>query len=493
MSFEITSAKYNCSDNTIDIEYIGKYDGRSIVLNSHIDNIIYPASISGNKLIPSAQLVDKDGYDVNSYDPKTGNLQIDCFFYVDCDPKSPCKGITIKRTPVIESNSCLREVNDSLELQGCAQVAYSTKIVHKSGCTGKQYSSHRGAQNIFMGLFKAAWLDGGCSDLNYFESSRINVYNKCTRCLVAEYGFEVNSPLNKITITYDCNLGLYYNTIPNINLEFFIFGDNVPISILNPKQGTKLPNGRYFFVITSCPNDESCKYRAVCKILNVKCIESEDKFDNKSCFEDVNDIISIQSNQESCTVKITNKSSKLIKVKRELLSSFDRSCSGSVTKSFNEITLFPLQSAIIRNECFGHDARLSIEYQSGVNICNNTLCLPPCDLSAINETSDIKAPTVNGGLIKDGKVVSFFNPLENGHSNVSIYIGDDVFSGLIPPGGYYVFKIPYSTKSFEYRLTTNKNNEVEFIGTFNGTFSSEIKTGIPYSYIEDGQIYIKTT
>lgn len=47
MSFKIISAEYNCSDNTIDIEYSGKYDNSEILLYSHIGDKTHKAVLSG--------------------------------------------------------------------------------------------------------------------------------------------------------------------------------------------------------------------------------------------------------------------------------------------------------------------------------------------------------------------------------------------------------------------------------------------------------------
>ena len=496
MSFEITSAKYNCSDNTIDIEYIGKYDGRSIFLNAHIENKIYNAVLSGKKLITSSQIPDLDGYSIYTEDPTTGYTILNTFLFVYCsmvctdipttnylpstlDLDGGCifKGMIQRNESNYKCDSVFIRTELTYKQPSCELSSLNNNWKFSTG-TGDLFDSINGYTVIYN---KPCLLAGNHLSNNYL------IYNPCTRCLLAKYIFKRKSAKQFLEIRYNCTLGLFYKQIQGFDISFE--GGSLP------PIGTKLKNGKYRVDIKKCPKitGDDCDIATDCFYLVVNCTQSGNKFEKGLCAEDSLDIVSIEETGLNCGIKITNKINQVIKVKRELLSSFDRSCSGSVTNSFNEITLFPLQSAIISNECFGYDARLSIEYQSGVNICNNTLCLPYCDLSAINETSDIKAPTVNGGLIKDGKVVSFFNPLENGYSNVSIYIDEDVFSSLIPPGGYYVFKIPYSTKSFEYRLTTNKNNEVEFIGTFNGPFSSEIKTGIPYSYIEGGQIYIKST
>lgn len=503
MSFEITSAKYNCSDNTIDIEYIGKYDNRGIVLQSHIENKVYNAILFGKKLITSPQLPNLDGYTIYTQDPDSrspgspsANTVFNCFLFVYCN--SSCTDIPITEyLPVyLDINgNCIFEA--SIQRNGsnynCDSLMSVTVNTYKHPTCELSSYTHNWDFRIegvdlfpYVSEFTHIYFTP-CNSVGYYISQSFLYYNPCTRCLLAKYDFKRKLAREFLEIRYNCTLGLFYKQIPGFDISF----DGGAL----PPTGTKLKNGKYRVVIKKCPKitGSDCDIANDCFDLIVNCTQAGNKFEKEVCIENSLDIVSIEETGLNCGIKITNKINQVIKVKRELLSSFDRSCSGSVTNSFNEITLFPLQSTIISNECFGYDARLSIEYQSGVNICNNTLCLPYCDLSAINETSDIKAPTINGGLIKDGKVVSFFNPLENGYSNVSIYIGEDVFSSLIPPGGYYVFKIPYSTKSFEYRLTTNKNNEVEFIGTFNGPFSSEIKTGIPYSYIEGGQIYIKST
>ena len=496
MSFKITSAKYNCSDNTIDIEYIGKYDNRWILLESHIGNKLYNATLSGKKLIPSTQLPNLDGYTIYTQDPDSRNTVFDCFLFVYCNSSCTDIPITEYLPPDFDTNgNCVFKgsIQRNKSNYNCDSLIIITVPTYRhTTCELSSYTHHWEVPIEGGDLFDYVSMPGlyyanPCDSEGYYLIKSFLFYNPCTRCLLAKYDFKTKLAREFLEIRYNCTLGLFYKQIPGLDISF----DGGTL----PPTGTKLKNGKYRVAIKKCPKitGSDCYIANDCFDLVVNCEQAGNKFEKEVCIENSLDIVSIEETGLNCGIKITNKINQVIKVKRELLSSFDRSCSGSVTNSFNEITLFPLQSAIISNECFGYDARLSIEYQSGANICSNTLCLPYCDLSAINETSDIKAPTVNGGLIKDGKVVSFFNPLENGHSNVSIYIGDDVFSGLIPPGGYYVFKIPYSTKSFQYRLTTNKNNEVEFIGTFNGTFSSEIKTGIPYSYIEDGQIYIKTT
>lgn len=502
MSFEITSAKYNCSDNTIDIEYIGKYDNRRIMLHAHIGKNLYNATLSGKKLIPSTQLPNLDGYSIYTQDPDshtpgspTANAVFDCFLFVYCNSSCIDIPITEYLPADLENGDCFFEgdIQRNESNYNCdSLIAITVNTYRHPTCELSSYTHNwqfpiEGGDlfNYVSGMLLV--YHNPCDFVGYYIWQSFLNYNPCTRCLLSKYDFKRKLAREFLEIRYNCTLGLFYKQIQGFDISF----DGGTL----PPTGTKLKNGKYKVSIKKCPKTtgSDCDIANDCFDLVVNCTQAGNKFEKEVCIENSLDIVSIDETGLNCGIKITNKINQVIKVKRELLSSFDRSCSGSVTNSFNEITLFPLQSAIISNECFGYDARLSIEYQSGVNICSNTLCLPYCDLSAINETSDIKAPTVNGCLIKDGKVVSFFNPLENGHSNVSIYIGDDVFSGLIPPGGYYVFKIPYSTKSFEYRLTTNKNNEVEFIGTFNGTFSSEIKTGIPYSYIEDGQIYTKTT
>ena len=266
-----------------------------------------------------------------------------------------------------------------------------------------------------------------------------------------------------------------------------------------PPVGTKLKNGNYKITLRKCAKiDADCEYREDCIELKVNCLPSVITTTTETCIEDANDIVSIERTEYRCDIKVTNKSNKLIKIRRNVLTSSDRSCSGDILIQGNEFTIFPAQSQIIDNESSGNDSKLEITYPlpSGDGECKSSICLPYCDLEVIGGKSDLKGPTVKYGISNGDKVLTFFNPLLNGVSTISVYTGGEWVSSTVGAGDYVAFKISGS-KSVQYKLKSYKNEAIEFKSTFSLSTVSELKSGIPYTDFttsEDGAIVtIKST
>lgn len=489
MSFKIISAKYNCSDNTIDIEYSGKYDNRDILVQSHIGDTFYKATLVGKKLIPESTLEDLDGYSVMTVVAGTQAI-INCFFYISCSPTILCDPITTLTYTHEKGteNNCITRGSFGTNITfDCGQFLFICEAVNLNKCT------RTGSKQRI--LFDGNYTTGGaaivfkhCDPRYIYDYSSMYIYDLCTRCLILKYEESPKYLSEIFPIKYNCTFGLMYDKKVASELNITFNGGTLP------PVGTKLKEGKYQVILNKCPKiDADCEYREDCIELNVSC--SAIKF-NDNCIENVNDIVSIEETGNRCDIKVTNKSNKLIKVRRELLTSFDRSCSGSAQQVGNEFELFPLQSTVIANEGFGYDAHLVIDYKAGLNSCKNTLCLPYCDLELIGGKSDLKGPTVKYGISNGDKILTFFNPLLNGVSTISVYTGGNWVSSTVGAGDYVAFKISGS-KSIQYKLKSSKNEAIEFKSTFSLSTTSELKSGIPYTDFttsEDGAIVtIKST
>lgn len=493
MSFKIISAKYNCSDNTIDIEYSGKYDNSEILLRSHIGDKIYRPLLSGKKLIPDSTLDDLDGYSVSILSEE---LIFQCFFYVSCSPTVLCSPLpTLKHTYEKGSSDFTCHTigsSETLMTFDCGQFLFISERVNFFDCK-KTSSNERVVFNQQYTTSGVLVVFPTCDNKWTYGSLSMYVYDLCTKCLILKYEEPAKYLSEIFKIRYNCTLGLVYDKKMASELSIRFNGGVLP------PVGTKLKNGNYKITLRKCAKiDADCEYREDCIELKVNCLPSVITTTTETCIEDANDIVSIERTEYRCDIKVTNKSNKLIKIRRNVLTSSDRSCSGDILIQGNEFTIFPAQSQIIDNESSGNDSKLEITYPlpSGDGECKSSICLPYCDLEVIGGKSDLKGPTVKYGISNGDKVLTFFNPLLNGVSTISVYTGGEWVSSTVGAGDYVAFKISGS-KSIQYKLKSSKNEAIEFKSTFSLSTTSELKSGIPYTDFttsEDGAIVtIKST
>ncbi len=320
---------------------------------------------------------------------------------------------------------------------------------------------------------------GGFGDglaINKYEIL-VNVYNKY-RCLINQVHRKVDSNLNdKFQIGYDCKSGLRYFYFTDLDVEF----DGGVL----PPIGTKLKAGIYNVKVSKkCPLfEEDCNALPICITLKVNCLTTGTPTNNETCIEDFESLVKIE-NLENCNLKVTNISNKALKIRRNVLTSTDRSCSGEIIIQGNEFTILPTQSKNINNEGSGYDSKLEITYTlpSGDGECKSSTCLPYCDLSIINDRNGLKTLVIKKGIVGDDTVATIFNPLTNGIVKATFLVGGKEYTESIKAGSYAAIKIGSGTKEISYTMASHKNYEVVKKGRAYISKVEEITTGIPYTY-----------
>lgn len=479
MEFKITRATYNCATEEIEVEYSGIPENIYIV--NELKNELVSAYILKNKVVLSRG-ISEGGYRICKIN-KNGRLEVLNFFYKNCSGickfTSPIKSDNYRRLRIDFDNGnsyCALSIEiDSINycepIKRVFTFQYFDKYLNKTS-----YSKTTGnTTGIF--LF-------GCTpefqfkDLMYSPYEIwVNTYD-CNNCLIETFykKIEIEDQSSHGIVSYDCNIGLNY--ILNQNLDVTINEKEFPY-----QTPYFLKNGKYIIRATPKCNEQLCNFLPFYQVLKVNCMEKFNRVNETFCIEDANSIIKIDK-LDGCILRITNSINKIIKIRRVLLDSHNRSCSGNPLSVFDYTELLPLQYVDINNEGFGYDSRLEIEYKTGDIVCENQICLPYCDLSVIGDRSDLKSLVFKKGISGDDSVLTVFNPLGNGIvSFILIINGEEIIENIVD-GTQVAIKVDGNVRGAKYKFSSVKNNDIIKSGTVDLTKTSEIPNGILYTDLE---------